>query len=372
MKKLVIYIILLAGIWGCKKDVRTDYVWDPPAKPVDTTPVAANFSYRPYGPGAIVEDGFLYLYYTDAPDNEDYSGSIHFKKIKMDDQTVVADVKNILTKGAGAAWDNKYVGDPCVVAGTNIAYEGKTYNTVMFYTGANSDYEYNQVGIALSNSIEATEWVKYNQPLIVKTWAGSGNLNIGGRNRLGALQPAASTVGSAGEFLLAYTLDDETGLRVIRRHINIGNLTSVNLGTSANAISVAGLLQLDGETPDFLESVDYAWDFTGTDQFFLVRPVHSGTTPGQITEKLELVKMPGSSFWSDGGAWTKVGEISIDQTGRRFNHGAAIGKVAWGGINPAGGVNIIHYVSDSLETASGNHFYNQWNYELVTSLITPP
>ncbi|WP_126972684.1 hypothetical protein [Gynurincola endophyticus] len=369
MKKFIIYLLIITAAISCQKDERTSYVWDPPPKPVDTTPVAANFSYRPFGPGAIVENGYLYLYYTDQPDDENYSGAIHFRKIKMADQTVEVEVKNILEKGTAGEWDNAYVGDPCVVSGTNIVYEGKTYNTVMFYTGANQDYEYNQVGIALSNSFEATTWVKYKQPLITKTWSGTGNLNIGGRNRLGSLQPAASTVGNGGEFLLAYTVDDETGLRVIRRHINIGNLSAINLGNSANSVSIAGLFQLDGDAPDFLESIDYAWDYTGVDQFFMVRPVHSGSSPGQITEKIEIMKMPGAGFWSDGGAWTKVGEIGIAQTGKKYNHTPAIGKVAWGGIAPDFGINVIHYVSDSLETPSGNHYYNQWNYELKTSVI---
>ncbi len=253
-----------------------------------------------------------------------------------------------LTPSSGG-WDSVHVCDPDVKKGS-FNYNNHTYSYVMFYLGCDrTDNNHNQIGVAFSDSLNGP-WVK---------WSGNPLITFSSTSHWGVGQPSATCVDGQGRLLLFYSRGDQNGTRIVRRDINIANMSSPSIGAEVT-VPTGGLTEADG-SPVILHNGAFAYD-GGTDRFYLVRPRHpfEASSPDYISTDLQVAYTPASTIWNGTGTWTVEGHVTPAQSGKARNHNACLLTDVWGNLK--GGAN--YYQVNFTGSDTGAFPANLWTYRI--------
>lgn len=222
----------------------------------------------------------------------------------------------------------------------------------MFYLGISTlSSSCNQIGVAFSNSYTGP-WVKWSgNPLITAT--GCSNSVPWGVGQ------ASATAVSGGRVLLFYTNGMSAPPRMVRRDLNLSNMSNPSIGPEVT-LPINGLTSKDGSTPLF-HNANIAYD-PSRDIFITVRPQHpfDPEYPDFISSTLQVATIPGSAIWSGSGTWSVIGHLDSSYSGKPRNHNAGIMRNPYGQIISPSTLYVIQSVSD-LQVSG---FDWLWSYDL--------
>lgn len=250
---------------------------------------------------------------------------------------------------SASGWDSVHVCDPDVKKGS-YRYNNHTYSYVMFYLGCDQlDNNHNQIGVAFSDSLNGP-WVK---------WSGNPLVTFSPTDQWGVGQPSATSIDGQGRMLLFYSRGDVNGTRIVRREINIADMSAPVIGSEVK-VPTNGLTETDGSSV-ILHNGSFAYD-GDTDRFYLVRPRHpfETTNPSYVSSSLQVAYTPAATIWNGTGNWTVEGHITPAITGKARNHNACLLTDVWGNLK--GGANS--YQVNFTGSDTGNFPANLWTYRL--------
>jgi hypothetical protein len=255
----------------------------------------------------------------------------------------IVETKEVLPVGASGTWDSNMVCDPAVVGGA-FNYNGTQYNYAMLYQGSSGAQ--NQIGVAFSNDLAASNWVKYPNPVV--TYGNGSYWGVG--------QPSATAV-SGGRMLLFYTQGDNNGTVAYRRDVNLGNMSSPTIGDAVQ-LSTSGLTGTDG-SGDYLNNYDIVFD-SSRNRFYAVREQHPYPTdnPSYIGTSLQVVSIAEANIWGGGGTWRVEGVINPALTNFARNHNGGVKRNIWGGLPNSSEIQIV------FARSCANCGTAEWSYDL--------
>lgn len=283
----------------------------------------------------------------------------------------VTNANSVLQPSEGT-WDSHHTCDPSVVEG-EFNMDGTTYKYAMFYLGCKLEYYYNEIGVAFSNDLNTTSWVKYPQQLIHKTWSTDGDQDLGDGNKSwGVGQPAAISLNKKGKVMLVYTRGDAGGTSTVWRECDLSNMDNPIIGEVHN-ITAIGLTKTDNSTADYITNIDVALD-QDSSHIIMIRPVHSNpqltTYPTYIEEAVEIDYMKYSDFKANRGTWTKLYRIDKQQTGFARNHNPGLQRDSYGYI--ADYLHPVFYYTVSKEAPDVKaeaDMHAEWTFHIYRSQI---
>lgn len=283
-----------------------------------------------YCPTVIKENGISHLWFCGNPVSGQFIDNIYYMQI--DENGNKTSPVTVLLPGNQGKWDDRHVCDPSVVKG-NFIFEDKNYKYAMFYLGNNKNYYFNEIGVAFSNSLNSTNWIKYPNPIISKTWTTQGDYQINSALKAwGVGQPSAISLDNSGLVLLAYTIGDVNGTRVEYAKIDISNMTNYVPRVPIKMVDW-GLKQIDNMQKDYTSNIELAFDSINN-VIVMIRPVHPNPIdyPSYINETLEINYIDLDSFENSTGTWTKLIRISPEISNYPRNHNACIERNSFGKI----------------------------------------
>lgn len=267
-------------------------------------------------------------------------------------------------------WDSHHTCDPCVIEG-EFKMDGTTYRYAMFFLSNPLEYYYNEIGVAFSNDLGASSWVKYPVQLVPKTWPTEGDQSLGGNAKSwGVGQPSAVSLDKKGKVLLTYTIGDSAGTRVAFREMDLSDMSHPDLGTAMN-MNAAGLENLNGGS-DYTCNCDFAIA-PSDNKIVMVRPVqpHPSTYPSYIPVAQEVDYMDLDSFRAGIGKWTPLARIDNSVSGFPRNHNAGLSRDSFGHLTEWETPTVYFTVSKEtpdVNASTGKHA--EWTYHIYKSKLT--
>jgi hypothetical protein len=215
-------------------------------------------------------------------------------------------------------WDSFHICDPSVMR-SDITYNKVSYHWVMFFLGNDVDRSaHNQIGVALSQSIQGP-WEKLPDPVLH---------NSGGEG-WGIGQASALPIDGAGKFLVVYS---GNGLQASM--VDLSDLGHITVSKPID-VTTSGLEALsNAKWPVGNMDIAYSKD---RKHIFAVADIHLPQTgfPTFITSKLAVLSIEAAKLQSGGGKWTVEAVIDPPLTGFPRNHNAGLVRGADGRIaNP--------------------------------------
>lgn len=269
------------------------------------------------------------------------------------------------------SWDSHHTCDPCVIEGA-FKLEGVSYKYAMFFLSNPLSYYYNEIGVAFSNDLSASKWVKYPKQLITKTWAGEGDQSLGGSAKSwGVGQPSAVSLDKKGNVLVTYTIGDSNGTRIVLTELDMSDMSNLKVLSSAKAMSVEGLLNLN-DAQDYTCNCDFAANIEAN-KIVMIRPVqpHPSTYPSYIPVAQEIDYMDFDSFLAGVGRWTKIARVSSDVSNFPRNHNSCILRDNYGYIKDWQTPTVYYTVSkEAPEVNASTGEYPEWTYHIYKTSVT--
>lgn len=307
----------------------------------------------------VVEQQQKYSY---CPIGIDLGGSVRTFYCENKDSGVISDhiytscngSKNIVLS-PGSDWDCVHVCDPSVIEG-NFSYEGTQYRYLMAYLGCNTtDCQNNQIGLAVSNSLELG-WVRvYNAPFIGFNY----DDNHSDCFQWGVGQPSLVSVDNGGTVAIFYTQGTWNLTSELVEVWDLSNLDNpVNLGKAT--VSNSG-------TGDFISNADYCYDInSGT--LYMVSDVHpfSSGVLGNIADSSRVcstsVNLADVNSMANC-SWSVIKVIDSSDTGHDKNHNAGFIRDSFGHVS--GTPSVLCTTADELsDNISSLWTYNYQRVEL--------
>ena len=217
-----------------------------------------------------------------------------------------------------SGWDSFHICDPSVMR-SDITYNKITYHWVMFFLGNDVDRSArNQIGVALSQSVQGP-WEKLPDPVL---------RNSGGEG-WGIGQASALPLDGTGKFLVVYS---GNGLQAST--VDLSDLGHITVSKPID-VTASGLETLSSaKWPVGNMDVAYSKD---RKHIFAVADIHLAQTgsPTFITSKLAVLSIETAKLQDGGGKWIVEAVIDPLLTGFPRNHNAGLARDADGGIaNP--------------------------------------
>lgn len=375
--KKIVTVLLFPLVAACSGGNEGDIA--PPAPPTPDNPDATAEAYHLDGNkhifGFTGQDRYAYcpsviekpwsgsdIYFCGNPTPGIMEDNIYHIHLNADG-TKTAPV-SVLKPGVAPAWDNQHCCDPSVVAG-NFNFDGTAYKYAMFYLGCTLQYYYNEIGVAFSNDLNATEWVKYPDQIIEKTWPETGDQNVSGGKSWGVGQPSAISLDKAGKVLLSYTIGDIAGTRIVSRELNLTDMSSPVIGAPIT-MTRSGLKNISESGLDYTCNSDIALD-ADQSTIYMIRPVqpHPADYPAYLNQSLELCRLPLDDFIGGTGTWEPLFRLTPELTGYARNHNAGIARDAYGHLSDPTSLKIYYTVSKaSPEVAPSGSSHAEWTYHI--------
>ncbi|MBO9205274.1 MULTISPECIES: RICIN domain-containing protein [Niastella] len=290
-----------------------------------------------------------YMYYCKNSTSNQITDFIYWRKATRSGSTWTWGSQQIALTPSASGWDSKHTCDPDVKQGS-FSYNQHTYSWVMFYLGCDQlDGNHNQIGIAFADSPEGP-WVK---------WGGNPFISFSGTNNWGVGQSSATCVDGLGRLLLFYTKGDATETGIIRRDINISNMSSPSLGTEYTLFT-NGLTSRDNNvSPVVFHDATFAYDGT-TDRMYVIRERESTDVydPNFVSTQLQVAYTAGGNIWNNSGTWTVDGQVSPINTGGDRNHNAGFLTDQYGGLIGGASDYVLSFTRSFI--GSGN----LWGYRI--------
>lgn len=310
--------------------------------------------YRPegrfyaYAPSVIIEGETEHLWTCRNPQEGVIRDHIFYvKRVRG----IVRESRSVLSPGQPGSWDRYHVCDPSVVKSRG-AYQGVSYNYVMFYLGNDVNASrHNQIGVAFAERIGGP-WRKHPEPIVA----------FDGAEEWGVGQPSATSVDGRERLLLFYTQGDRAGTRAYRRTLRLGRREDWEIG-EAVPLPTKGLTGRKGAA-DWLNNFDVAYE-PRRDRFYMVREQHPypGTHPGYIGSSLQVASIDGASIRKGGGAWRVEGEIAPDLTGFPRNHNGGFKRTALGMLPDADRLTVV-FARSCADSGEFDCATPEWSYDL--------
>lgn len=318
---------------------------------------AKRYAYCP----AIVEngDGTSHVYFCGNPQAGRFVDNIYHIVVDADGKHDSVD--DVLQPGKAGTWDSFHTCDPSVIQG-EFKMGGESYKYAMFYLGIDTgDCLGNEVGVAFSNSLDATTWVKYPDVLIPFPTDHSSYWGVG--------QPSAVSLDKKGKVLLTYT----EGYKMTTVKYEILDMSDMDNFTrgEVKSIPLAGIVTTNG-IRDVANNADVAVNLE-KDVIVMVRDVHPNptTAPNFISGRVEVVSMKFSDFLEGKGTWTQICYISKKFTGYARNHNAGLSRDSYGYIADPEHPCIYYTISLADKEASAPYewTYHIWRTQWVTRQV---
>ncbi len=321
-----------------------------------------------YCPSALIqEDGTTEIWFCGNPNDEIFVDNV-FHITENTDGTVS---KAVSVLQPSLSWDSRHTCDPCVVEG-QFKMDGTTYKYAMFYLSNPLEYYYNEVGVAFSNDLHATTWVKYPYQVIYKGWDGEGDQDLGGGSKSwGTGQPSAFSLDKKGKVCLTYTLGDVGGTRVIWRECDFSDMSNPVIGP-VNTVTRKGLKDTQKKDEGYLCNADFAVNFE-EDKILMIRHVGTNNSvyPAFIPQENEINWMNWTDFKSGLGTWKKMYTIRPVDTGFARNHNSCIARDNFGHIHDWENPTCYFTVSkEAPSVAPGYGTHAEWTYQIYKTTIT--
>lgn len=263
------------------------------------------------------------------------------------------------------SWDSRHTCDPSVIQG-EFRYDGMEYKYAMFFLSNPLEYYYNEIGVAFSNDLNATSWVKYPTQIVTKTWSQDGDQSLGGDTKSwGVGQPSAVSLDKKGKVLLTYTVGDAAGTRVAFSVLDMSDMSKFSPVTGTD-MNKAGLYMIDGKAQDVMANCDLAIN-QEENKVVMSRPVHpfSGSYPAYIASVLEIDTINLDDLLDGTGKWTAIGRIDQSLSGFPRNHNAGLARDNFGHIKDWDTPTVYFTVSkESPQVAPENGKHAEWTYHI--------
>lgn len=275
----------------------------------------------------VVEQKYSYC-----PIGIDLGGSVRTFYCENKDSGVISDHiytsyngSKSLVLSPGSGWDSIHVCDPSVIEG-NFSYCGTPYRYLMAYLGCNTtDCQNNQIGLAVSNSLESG-WVKvYDHPFISYSYDNSHSSSF----QWGVGQPSLVSVDNSGTIAIFYTRGTWNLTSEIVEVYDLSNLDSpVNLGKAT--VSNSG-------TGDFISNADFCYN-TNTSTLYMVSDVHPfsngilSNIPSSSRVCSTIVNLSDVESIANCN-WSTIKYIDRSVTGHARNHNAGFIRDSFGHTN---------------------------------------
>lgn len=314
---------------------KSVFKWE---KPVDV------FGFQPqnryaYCPSVVeLEDGTCHMFFCGNPTAGEMVDNIYHIKIGPDGSQTAPE--SVLQPTPGS-WDSFHCCDPSVIAG-EFKMDGVEYRYAMFYLGIDKgDCKGNEIGVAFSNSLDASSWVKYPKQLIAfpenrdKAW--------------GVGQPSAFSLDKKGSILLTYTKGDITGTGVMLCRVDMADVSELQIA-DIKPITTLGFNHV-------LHNCDFAVDVENQK----VVGVFSGTWPDvypTFIESYNAVAYVGyDDFIKSRGTWTRLSDIDYSVSGYYRNHNACVLRDAYGYMKNYKTPTVFFTISETASVA-------EWSYRI--------
>ncbi len=321
-----------------------------------------------YCPSALIqEDGTTEIWFCGNPNDGIMVDNV-FHITENADGTVS---KPVSVLQPSLSWDSRHTCDPSVIEG-EFKMDGTTYKYAMFFLSNPLEYYYNEVGVAFSNDLHATTWVKYPYQIITKGWDFEGDQSLGGTAKSwGTGQPSAFSLDKKGKVCLTYTLGDVGGTRVLWRECDFSDMSNPVIGM-AHTVTISGLENSAGGKETYLCNADFAVNLE-EDKIVMVR--HVSTTnkvyPSYIPVENEINWMSWSEFKSGIGSWKTIYRIKPTDSGFARNHNSCIARDNFGHIKdwetPTSYFTVSKESPDDSATPTG---HAEWTYHIYKTKIT--
>lgn len=292
-----------------------------------------------YCPSVLeMEDGSCHIFFCGNPEADKMVDNIYHFEIKADGTKTTP--VSVLQPTSGA-WDSYHCCDPSVIRG-KFKMGGTEYKYAMFYLGINKgDCKGNEVGVAFSNDLNATSWVKYPKQVV----AFPDNRDIA----WGVGQPSAFSLDREGSVLLTYTKGDTNGTGLFFCSLDMSDMDNLQVGTAKSVSSMGFNISL--------HNCDFAVDEANKKVIGVFSGTCSDVYPSYI-ESYQSVAYTGlQSFLEGKGTWTRLPDIDYSVTGFYRNHNACLQRDEYGYLKNYKTPTVFYTVSGTASVA-------EWSYHI--------
>lgn len=370
---IIMFLLPASLIWSCSKDddggadTQRDsilvYILSDPEY-VFGFSAQARYSYCPST--MLQPDGSVHIFFCGNPNQGIMVDNIfHIQTFLTGKRT---DAVSVLQPSL--SWDSHHTCDPSVIEGI-FKMDGVTYKYAMFYLSNPQEFYYNEIGVAFSNDLNSTTWVKYPYQIVKKTWAGDGDYAIGNGKAWGVGQPSAVSIDKKGQVLLTYTIGDIDGTRVVLTELDMSDMSDIKVLKERTAISTSGLLMQNGEQ-DICCDADIAINLD-KNIVVMVRPAgpYPSSYPSYISSVVSVDCMPLDQFRSGIGTWTNMAYIYKDISQFPRNHNPGILRDNFGYIDDWENPTVYYTVSkESPDVAPSTGKHAEWTYHIYKISLT--
>ena len=322
-----------------------------------------------YCPSALLqEDGSVNIFFCGNPVSEIMVDNVF--TVKVDPAGNGTEAKSVLQPGESGSWDDHHTCDPSVIEG-EFKWGESTYRYAMFFLSNMYGVYYNEIGVAFSNDLNASSWVKYPEQIVRKTWSSEGDQAIGGGgNSWGVGQPSAVSLDKKGKVLLTYTVGDIGGTRIVWTEADMSDVENMTF-TPSRTMVATGLYDVTGKNRDYTCNADFAIN-QEEDKIVMIRPVqpHPTDYPAFIPVAQEIDYMNLSDFMQSRGEWKTIYRITKTDTGFPRNHNSCILRDNFGHIEDWAHPTFYFTVSKAEpEVSPTPATHAEWTYHIYKSTI---
>lgn len=262
--------------------------------------------------------------------------------------------KKVALAPTEGAYDGLHVCDPTVIRG-EFTYNGQQYKYLMAYTGNTSNIN-NKVGLAVSNDLEQG-WVKVSSPIV--TYSGDPS-------HWGVGQPSLVSVDKKGKVMLFYAIGS-TYTGTIAERWDFSDLNNP-IREYSTIVSGRGLTDLKGNSNDFLNNADFAYDPVRR-RFWAVSDAHPNPTdadPVFVASHFRITYISETDGVGDlfssiesmaGRSWSTHSVIGPEETGFPRNSNCGLVTDEYGWMLPGDTMELYYSMS-----YTGNNYY--WTYRI--------
>lgn len=211
-----------------------------------------------YAPAIVMEgNDTMHVWFCGNGESGNVTDYIVYRKGKLqgDGTWVFSERKLVLSSTAGT-WDSRHVCDPTVIKGT-FKYKNEDYGYLMSFLGCvTNDSSRNEVGVALSKSIEGP-WVKVDEVNPIANYYTS-NEYTNDVWTWGYGQPSLVSVDESGKVMLFYTKGVLSGTY---QYVELWDLSNLDHPQKLNEAQItnAGVVNASGGA-DVINNADFAYD----------------------------------------------------------------------------------------------------------------
>lgn len=293
-----------------------------------------------YCPSILVNDD-INIFYCSSINSNEIKDYICYRKVNNENNGYYYTSKKIVLSPSGntSDWDSVHVCDPSVIYG-DFNYNGTNYHYLMAYLGCNSlDNQNNQIGLALSNSIDSN-WIKLqNNPFISYNYGTSQN-----SFQWGVGQPSLINVGN-NNVLIFYT---KGTWNLTCEIVELWNLSDLN-----NPIKL-GEAMMKNPNNNFISNADFALQGTTLYMVCDKHPFDNGilnNIPNESNIYRTNIDLNNIISSLQNCSWEQIFNINSNITSHKRNHNIGFFKDSYGNLVQN---SVLYTIGDEINDFSSS------------------